>query len=169
MVIAIAYTGGRWSEIVGLTPEYVRDDTVNIDWKLYELNGRFYRGRPKDGSIRPADLPPFLEQRFSAHLGASAGDPRCTCRNTEEPRCPGAKYVFLGPGGGHFRRSNYSERFFRPAADGWYLRRQGKASERPFPCSSHSPTCSLVGQCHRGQRPRPERRLRPRRAGDSCG
>jgi hypothetical protein len=28
--------------------------------------------------------------------------------------------VFLGPGQDHFRRSNYSERFFRPAADGSY-------------------------------------------------
>ena len=130
MIVAVAYTGARWSEIVGLTPECVHRDTVNIDWKLYELNGRFYRGRPKDGSIRPADLPPFLGQLFSAHLLASARNLRCTCRNTEEPWCPGAEYVFLGPGGGHFRRSNYSERFFRPAADGWYLPRQGK-SRRP--------------------------------------
>jgi hypothetical protein len=28
--------------------------------------------------------------------------------------------VFLGPGGGHFRRSAYGARFFRPAADGWH-------------------------------------------------
>jgi hypothetical protein len=33
---------------------------------------------------------------------------------------PGSRYVFLGPGGGHFRRSAYGARFFRPAADGWY-------------------------------------------------
>jgi integrase len=97
MVVAIAYTGARWSEIVGLTPECVDGDTVNIDWKLYELNGRFYRGRPKDGSIRPANLPPFLAQLFSAHLRASAGGLQCTCRNTEEPWCPGAEYVFLAP------------------------------------------------------------------------
>ena len=85
MVVAIAYTGARWSEIVGLTPECVDGDTAKIDWKLYELNGRFYRGRPKDGSIRPADLPPFLAQLFSAHLRASADGLQCTCRNTEEP------------------------------------------------------------------------------------
>ena len=36
----------------------------------------------------------------------------------------------LGPGNGHFRRSNYSERFFRPAADGWYPERKG-GSHRP--------------------------------------
>ena len=133
MVVAIAYTGARWSEIVGLTPECADGDTVNIDWKLYELNGRFYRGRPKDGSIRSADLPPFLAQLFSAHLRASAGGLRCTCRNTEEPWCPGAGYVFLDPGGGHFRRSNYSERFFRPAADGWCLPRQGKSARPAVP------------------------------------
>ena len=44
--------------------------------------------------------------------------------------CPGTQYVFLGPGNGHFRRSNYSERFFRPAADGWYPGRKGE-SPRP--------------------------------------
>jgi len=33
---------------------------IDIHWKLYELNGRFYRGRPKDGSMRTADIPPFL-------------------------------------------------------------------------------------------------------------
>ena len=98
---------------------------IVIDWKLYELNGRFYRGRPKDGSIRPADLPPFLVELLAGHL-ANAGSLKCTCRNTEPPWCPGAEYVFLGPGRGHFRRSNYSERFFRPAADGWYLPRNGK-------------------------------------------
>jgi hypothetical protein len=29
---------------------------AGIEWKLYELNGRFCRGRPKDGSIHPAGL-----------------------------------------------------------------------------------------------------------------
>ena len=125
MNIYVAYTGSRWSEVIGLPPECVHADQVAIDWKLYELNGRFYRGRPKDGSIRPADLPPFLAELLADHL-ANAGSMKCTCRNTEPPWCPGAEYVFLGPGRGHFRRSNYSERFFRPAADGWYLPRNGK-------------------------------------------
>ena len=132
MNIYVAYTGSRWSEVIGLLPECVHDDQVAIDWKLYELNGRFYRGRPKDGSMRPADLPPFLAQLLAGHL-ANAGSLKCTCRNTEQPWCPGAEYVFLGPGRGHFRRSNYSERFFRPAADGWYLPRNGKASRPAVP------------------------------------
>lgn len=41
--------------------------------------------------------------------------------------------MFLGPEQAHFRRSNYSERFFRPAADGWYTARKGKAPRPAAP------------------------------------
>jgi hypothetical protein len=119
MIITVAYTGMRWSEVIGLVPECVHSDRVDVSWKLYELNGRFYRGRPKDGSIRPADLPPFLAEMLAHQLSTSTAR-KCTCRNTEKPWCPGGRYVFLSSGRGHFRRSNYSERFFRPAADGSY-------------------------------------------------
>ena len=129
MILTVAYTGTRWSEVIGLPPECVHDDRLDIDWKLYELNGKFYKGAPKDGSMRPADLPPFLGQLLARHL-ADAGRLVCNCRNDKRPWCPGAQYVFLGPGSGHFRRSNYSERFFRPAADGWYPGRKGE-SPRP--------------------------------------
>jgi integrase len=127
MVITLAYTGMRWSEIIGLTPACVHGDRVDIDWKLYELRGRFYRGRPKDGSIRLADLPPFLAELLAKQLAAPASR-RCTCRGTDPPWCPGDEYVFLGPGGGHFQRSHYGERVFRPAADGWYPARGQRAS-----------------------------------------
>ena len=130
MILTIAYTGMRWSEAIGLPPGCVNGDVMDINWKLYELDGRFYKGRPKAGSMRPADLPSFLTQLIAGHL-ASTPDVRCTCRDREEPWCPGAEYVFLGPERGHFRRSNYSERFFRPAADGWYLAREGKIRPRP--------------------------------------
>ena len=119
MILTIAYTGMRWGEAIGLRPEYVRGGQVAVDWKLYELNGRFYRGRPKDGSIRPIDLPPFLAELLASQV--AAGTIRnCTCHSTTEPWCRGQTYVFLGPDGGHFRRSTYSRRFFRPAADAWY-------------------------------------------------
>jgi hypothetical protein len=118
MIITLAYTGMRWSEVIGLGPECLHDDHVDVSWKLYELNGRFYRGRPKDGSIRPADLPPFLAGMLTNQVSVRAR--KCTCRNTEKPWCPGGRYVFLGPEQGHFRRSNSSERFFRPSADGSY-------------------------------------------------
>jgi integrase len=129
MILTIAYTGMRWSEAIGLVPESVRGDVIDINWKLYELDGRFYNGRPKAGSVRSADLPPFLAQLIAGHQ-ACTPDLGCTCHGTEEPWCGGAEYVFLGPGRGHFRRSNYSERFFRPAADGWYPAREGKHRPR---------------------------------------
>ena len=119
VVITLAYTGMRWSELVGLAPAFVDDDIIHIDWKLYELKGRFYKGRPKDGSIRAADLPPFLAEMLARHIADKSGQ-RCKCHNTEHPWCPGAEYVFLGPGGSHFPRSGYGEHYFRPAADGWY-------------------------------------------------
>jgi integrase len=138
MAITVAYTGARWGEIIGLPPESVHDDQVGIDWKLYELGGRFYKGRPKDGSIRPVDLPPFLAQLLAEHL-AIAGSLKCTCRSTDPLCCQGAEYVFLGSGNGHFRRSNYAARFFRPAADGWYPPRKGKTPRPAVPV--------LVAEC----------------------
>ena len=119
MIITVAYTGMRWSEVIGLVPGCVHDDRIDVSWKLYELNGRFYRGRPKDGSIRPADLPPFLAGMLARQLGAGAAQ-RAPAGTPKNRGVLVDRYVFLGPGQGHFRRSNYSERFFRPAADGSY-------------------------------------------------
>jgi integrase len=125
LCITMAYTGMRWSEAMGLSPECVHETTMDIDWKLYELDSRFYRGRPKDGSIRTADLPPFLAELLAWHLETSPRR-KCTCRNTEEPWCRGGEYVFLGQRNGHHRRSNYATRVVRPAADGWYPNREGR-------------------------------------------
>jgi len=137
MVVTAAYTGMRWSEVTGLAPQFVRDNTLGIDWKLYELGGRFYRGRPKDGSIRPADLPSFLSELLAWHISENKTR-KCTCRRTGESDgpgpgnkwCAGAAYVFLSPGASHYRRSTYGERYFRPAADGWYPARSHR-SARP--------------------------------------
>lgn len=128
-VVFIAYTGVRWSEAVGLDPSCVHGDTVDLDWKLYELNGRFYRGHPKDGSIRQLDIPPFLSA-----LLARMSPRTCTCPSeAEDPYCNGGRYVFLGPGGGHARRSDFARRFFRPAADGWYAKRGGQGARAAAP------------------------------------
>jgi hypothetical protein len=132
MNITIDYTGARWSEVMGLIPECVSDTVMNIDWKLYELNGRFYRGRPKDGSIRDADLPPFLADLLGWQL-ATRPSKKCTCRNTDKPWCPGRTYVFLTPSNGHYRRSNYGARIVRPAADGWFPRREDRRGHSAMP------------------------------------
>ncbi|KAB8186963.1 hypothetical protein FH608_046595 [Nonomuraea phyllanthi] len=128
-VLFIAYTGARWSEAVGLEPSCVHSDVIDLDWKLYELNGHFYRGHPKDGSIRAIDTPPFL-----TGLLARLPTRSCSCSpETEDPYCSGGTYVFLTPGGGHARRSDFARRYFRPASDGWYAARGGKDARPAAP------------------------------------
>ncbi len=107
-------------------------DRIGIGPVYSDEAARFYRGRPKDGSIRTVDVPPFLEDLLARHLGASTGR-KCTCCNTERPWCPGDEYVFLGPRNGHFRRSNYAARVVRPAVDGRYPGRQGRYAREPSP------------------------------------
>jgi integrase len=166
MIITIAYTGMRWSEAIGLRPAFVHADQLSIEWKLYELRGRFYFGRPKDGSIRPADLPSFLAELLTSHIAAH-GSRMCTCRNPEPPWCPGDRYVFLGPGRGHFRRSGYGERYFRPAADGWYP--AGAASGPPRRCLPTSVALSRAAPFRRGRQRFPASRSRCRPGGASRG
>jgi len=56
----------------------------------------------------------------------------CTCVSDEPPWCPGERYVFLGPQGGHFRRSNYSSRVSaRQRTDGT---RSGRAAPGGWRC-----------------------------------
>jgi hypothetical protein len=132
MNVTAAFTGARWGELLGLPPECVRPGAIDLHWKLYELNGRFYRGRPKDGSMRTVDTPPFLDDLLGCYL-ATVKVRTCKCRGTKEPWCRGGRYVFLSPAGTHFRRSNYSQRIFRPAADGWYPQRDGKNAKPAMP------------------------------------
>ncbi|WP_436523179.1 hypothetical protein [Actinoplanes sp. HUAS TT8] len=132
--ITIAYTGCRWGEALGLPPDLVYGEAIDLHWKLYELNGRFYRGRPKDGSMRTVATPPFLNQMLKAHL-SSGVSLRCPCvarpDDTGIPWCTGGDYALLSPEGAHFRRSNFSERLFRPAADGWHPECSPRRTRRP--------------------------------------
>jgi hypothetical protein len=92
---------------------------------LRELRGRFYRLPPKDDSYRspdwdpglPVDLPPFLAGILKAQVKDHPRQP-CSCASQHEGS---GRYVFLGPDGGHYRRSNYSRRVFRPACDGRHV------------------------------------------------
>ncbi len=127
----------RWSEVTGLQPDYVLADVLDIQEAVRARGGHFYRGRPKDGSIRPADLPPFLAELLAWHTTHIKGR-RCTCRKFDASTgpasgttwCTGGEYIFLSPGGSHYRRSTYGERYFHPAADGWYPERSHR-SARP--------------------------------------
>jgi integrase len=122
MVITIGYTGLRWGETIGLEHDYLHPNAIQIEWQLRELNGRFHRLAPKDDSYRspnwepclPVDLPPFLADLLKTQVKTEARQ-RCACVTQHGGT---GKYAFLGPDGGHHRRSNYARRVFRPACDG---------------------------------------------------
>jgi integrase len=84
------YTGMRWGEMVGLETEFVRPESVRIEWQLYQLDtGELLRCPPKDDSYRTADLPSFLSNLLSDHIGQTTPQP-CHCH--------GRTYVFRGLG-----------------------------------------------------------------------
>ena len=130
MILTIGYTGLRWGEAIGLERGYTHPGEIHVEWQLRELNGRFHRLPPKDDSYRspawepclPVDLPPFLTGLLARQI-----------RDHEHPPCGCAaqhggsgRYVFLGPDGGHYRRSNYARRVFRPACDGRHEAKDGR-------------------------------------------
>ena len=126
MLITIAYTGLRWGETIGLERGYLHPGELHVEWQLRELNGKFHRLPPKDDSYRsphwepclPVDLPPFLTELLTSQARSqSQARDRCACASQHEGS---GQYVFLGPDGGHHRRSNYARRVFRPACDGRY-------------------------------------------------
>lgn len=129
-----AFGGVRWGEALALGPSYLDDNgDLDIQQKLYEIEGKFYRGIPKDGSVRSVGLPPLL-----LDLLAGISPRRCTCKPRErrpgEPAwCTGGDYLILGPGGGHPRRSNQGRRMVRPAADGRFPEEGGKDPRPALP------------------------------------
>lgn len=142
-LVTKAWLGVRWSEVLALQPvKLIRDDRqVYVDQKLYELSG-FYLNHPKDGSVRPADVPPFLWALLvdQAEEARTCG---CTARDeTDLPRvdgeevvewCDGRPYLFLSPEGSHFQRGNFGTSIMRPAADGFYPAKSGKFARPALP------------------------------------
>jgi integrase len=132
MLITIGYTGMRWGETIGLERDLLQPTLINVEWQLREIQGRFHRLPPKDDSYRstnyqpllPVDLPPFLTGLLAAQAGKHTRQ-RCACAAGHGGS---GRYVFLGPDGGHHRRSNYARRIFRPACDGRYTPANGSPS-----------------------------------------
>jgi integrase len=124
LIVTIGYTGLRWGEAIGLERGYLHPGEIHVEWQLHELNGWFHRLPPKDDSYRsprfepqlPVDLPPFLDRLLAHQFRASPGG-QCACAAQHGGT---GRYVFLSPDGGHYRRSNYGRRVFRPACDGRY-------------------------------------------------
>ena len=133
MILTIGYTGLRWGETIGLERDYLRPGEIHVEWQLRELNGRFHRLPPKDDSYRspnwepclPVDLPPFLADLITRQIQAHPHPP-CGCAAQHGGS---GRYVFLGPDGGHYRRSNYARRVFRPACDGRHEAANGRPAK----------------------------------------
>jgi integrase len=124
MLLTIAYTGLRWGETIGLERDLLLPTLINVEWQLREIGGRFFRLPPKDDSYRstsweplvPVDLPAFLAELLAAQAEKHARQ-RCGCAREHGGT---GRYVFYSPEGGHYRRSNFARRVFRPACDGRY-------------------------------------------------
>ena len=122
MIITIGFTGMRWGETIGLEHGYLRPSEIHVEWQLREVNGTFHRLPPKDDSYRsprwepglPIDLPPFLDELLTRQARGHLHQ-QCACARQHGGS---GQYIFLGPDGGHYRRSNYARRVFRPASDG---------------------------------------------------
>jgi integrase len=111
LIVTGGWTGARWGELTGLDRDNVHlydDDTgsIYLDPDIGALHepcsGPLYLGHLKtDESERTISLPPFLVRLLRWHL---------TTHNHRQ--------VFVTPNLEWHRRSNFSRRAFRPAADG---------------------------------------------------
>ncbi|GHG60540.1 LacI family DNA-binding transcriptional regulator [Streptomyces griseocarneus] len=89
-VVTKGYTGLRWGELVGLEEKYWRQDSVRVEWQLYELDtGELNRCPPKDDSYRTVDNPQFLSSLVRDHIARMDPKP-CECH--------GRTYIFRGYG-----------------------------------------------------------------------
>lgn len=110
LIVTAAWTGARWGELTGLQQHNLHlfdDDTgyFTIDplvGCLHESNKGLWLGPPKTAdSARDVTLPPFLVRLLRIHL------------KTQEHA-----HVFTSLDNALHRRSNFSRRATRPAADG---------------------------------------------------
>lgn len=139
MNVFAAWTGVRWGELLAVEGYAGKDSPLQtpkmglsiyaVDWQLRELGGAVRKSAPKDGSFRTLDLPPFLAglMRWATEnrretCSCPPDEDRLACKGEDQTR---ASYLFLGPKGGHPRRSNYADDFLTPAAEGLYPARNG--------------------------------------------
>jgi len=139
MNVFATWTGTRWGELMAVEGWDGKDSplqlpgkgiaTYQLDWQLREIGGVVRKAPPKDGSYRTLDLPPFLAKLMGWAI--ENRQERCKCPDADgHPSCKGddptgPNYLFLGPEGGHPRRSNYADRYITPAAEGLHAGRKG--------------------------------------------
>ncbi len=111
LIITAAWTGARWGELTGLQRfnTHLNKGYIVIDpdiGALHEVDGTLELGPPKtEKSARTITLPPFLIELLRIHLDSH-----------DHP------HVFTSSDQQLLRRSNFSRRAMRPAADGNHQR-----------------------------------------------
>ncbi len=130
LALTLAYTGIRWAEVVGLEATFCMPlgrNELRIEWQLAEVNGRFLRKEPKYGSVRTIPIPAFLSALLGEQLDRAL---RC---EASDCGCGNRTYVFMGPDGGHPRRSNFARRYWRPVCDGYSRTARARAARQARP------------------------------------
>lgn len=134
MVLMILFTGMRWGEAIG-----VRRSLLDLypavggqpAWGLYTVDpeigavherrgGQRFFAWPKEHKGRVIQLPPFLVEKLLAHLDTFPEE---------------RDLLWVDSSGNPFNRSNYNDRRWRPACDGWdgWDAAQGRRALLPAP------------------------------------
>lgn len=146
--VFVPWMGMRWGEAIAVEGWEGKDSplqlpesgraTYALDYQLREIGGVVRKAPPKEGSYRVLDIPPFLadllrwavKNRLPSCCCPPLADGRPACKGNDRKReghydpTP-ARYLFLGPQGGHPRRSNYADRVLTPAAEGLHVKKKG--------------------------------------------
>ena len=131
LIVTIGYTGLRWGETIGLEHPFLHTRRDPRRMAAPRNQGhlppdpaqRRLLPQPEMGT-RPARRPAALPDRSPGPPGRS--DRRSPLQLRQASTRARGRYLFTGPDGGHYRRSNYARRIFRPACDGRYPSVSGK-------------------------------------------
>lgn len=134
MTLTALFTGMRWGEVIGVRRSFLdlhpaadgklAHGTYTIDEKIGAVHedrgGRRFFAWPKEHKGRTIELPPFLVEKLLAHL---------------ETFPVQRDLLFCDSKGNAFNRSNYNDRRWRPACDGWegWDAKQGRKPLLPAP------------------------------------
>lgn len=134
MFLMILFTGMRWGEAIGVRRSFLDLYPAIGDqpaWGFYTIDrdigavhekrgGQRFYAWPKEHKGRVVELPPFLVEKLLAYL-----------ETFPEER----DLLWCDSNGNPFNRSNYSDRRWRPACDGWdgWDAAQGRRALLPAP------------------------------------
>lgn len=132
MWLTALFTGMRWGEIIGLRRAFLQlhaaadgkpaHGAYTIDEAIGAVHedgaGRRFFGPPKEHKGRVVELPPFLVEMLIAYLATIPRD---------------RDLLFCDSTGKPFNRSNYNDRNWRPACDGWegWEAKRGRKAKPP--------------------------------------